>query len=178
MWIGQRIPLIPPFGQIFLAWEDESVVTSWVSRLSPPAVEQHGRELVHALGSVRGRGVSVGLRNAKVEAVLALINESAHRGVTNDNLHAELERAIPEQVEDYTLSEIVATETYDVANLAAPVFGPDGRVVLAMTLYGIHGIGGTELLKLCEEMIESGRTVTRQIGGRWPLMNSTVANTL
>ncbi|NKX55882.1 helix-turn-helix domain-containing protein [Arthrobacter sp. E918] len=166
-WIGQRVPLIPPFGQVFLAWAPEADVQHWLGRLGPDGAARHGRELVEDLLQVRGRGVAIGLRNEQVDTVIGLINESAHRLDKDAEIHRALQRAIPDQTDNYSLRAVDPGARYDVANLAAPVFGPDGTVAFAMTLYGINDIPGSDLLELCSEMLQSGRTVTRAIGGRW-----------
>lgn len=173
-WIGQRIPLIPPFGQVFLAWSPDADVQKWIGRLGPEGESQRGPELAEDLSRVRERGVAIGLRNGSVDTVIELINESAHRLDRHAVIHAELQRAIPNQTENYSLRDIDPRAHYDVANLAAPVFGPDGTVVFAMTLYGINDIPGSELLGLCSEMLHSGRAVTRAIGGRWGTTSAAV----
>ncbi|MGM7775780.1 IclR family transcriptional regulator [Arthrobacter sp. KNU-44] len=166
-WIGQRIPLIPPFGQVFLAWSPDADVHKWLGRLGPEGAAQHGPGLAEDLSRVRERGLAIGLRNEPGDAVIELINESAHRLDRDAAIHTELRRAIADQTDSYSLRDIDPGTRYDVANLAAPIFGPDGTVVFAMTLYGINDIPGSDLLDLCSEMLQSGRTVTRAIGGRW-----------
>ncbi|MEV0685270.1 helix-turn-helix domain-containing protein [Nocardia sp. NPDC050378] len=167
-WIGQRIPLMPPFGQVFIAWANDSVVDEWLGRLSPESVVALRGELLRSLGEVRQRGVAIGLRNEPVEEVIELIHRTSSDAgsVTRE----ELGRLIPRQAIDYALHEIGADERYDVANLAAPVFGPDGTVVFAMTLTGVNGIRGADLSDLCDEMRGGARAVAKSIGGRAPAM--------
>lgn len=166
-WIGQRIPLIPPFGQVFLAWAPDADVHKWIGQLGSEGAARHGPALGEDLFRVRERGLAIGLRNGPVDAVIELINESAHHLDRDAEIHRALQRAIPDQTENYSLRDVDPTAQYDVANLAAPVFGPDGTVAFAMTLYGINDISGSDLLDLCSEMLQSGRTVTRAVGGRW-----------
>jgi DNA-binding IclR family transcriptional regulator len=167
-WIGQRIPLLPPFGQVFFAWESEREVADWLAKLGPERAARHRDELLAALERVRSLGVGVGIHSAVADAVADLVSASANRTRIDDGVHAELARLIPEQTANYFVSAIRGDERYDIANLVAPVFGADGRVNFAMTLYGIEGISGTDLLDLRREMLDSGRAVTRAIGGRWP----------
>ncbi|MEV0685280.1 hypothetical protein AB0I35_15580 [Nocardia sp. NPDC050378] len=163
-WIGQRIPLMPPFGQVFLAWSSESTVDKWIARLG--RVEPHIRdELRISLEEVRTRGLAVGLHNDPVDEVVGLIHESAEHP---SQIHDRLIEAIPGQMSGYTLRSIDLEARYDVANLAVPVFGPDGSVVFAMTVYGLAGITGSDLVDLSGEMLSSSRIVTREIGGRAP----------
>jgi DNA-binding IclR family transcriptional regulator len=165
-WIGQRIPLMPPFGQVFIAWADDKEVKHWLHRLSPAAADRLWPELRASLDEVRQRGVTIGLRSAPVEAVIDLIHQSANE--LDPRVHSELERIIPDQTVNYALHDIDDRMHYDVANLAVPVFGPDGSVVYAITLTDITGISGSALSDLCEEMRSSARAVTKDIGGRAP----------
>lgn len=170
-WIGQRIPLIPPFGQVFLAWAPQSEVDAWLGRLSPGGIDALGSELLQSLDEVRQRGLTIGLRNDPVEQVVEFVNRT--RPGESSSIRRELEQLIPQQTSDYALHEIESDGQYDVANLAVPVFGPSGTVVFAMTLTGISGICGTDLSDLCEEMRAAARVVTREVGGLAPAMAST-----
>jgi len=165
-WIGQRIPLMPPFGQVFIAWAEDKDVEHWLHRLSPSSADKLWPELEPSLNEVRQRGLTIGLRNASVEAVIELVHQSANE--LDPRVYKELERIIPDQTINYALHQIEADTIYDVANLAAPVFGPDGTVVYAITLTDISGISGSDLERLCEEMRTSSRVVTKEIGGRVP----------
>lgn len=164
-WIGQRVPLMPPFGQIFVAWASETEIDKWIGRLGPHAEPTLREDLRASLAEVRIRGLTIGLHNDPVEEVIGLIHESTEHP---SQIHDRLIDAIPAQVRGYTLHSIDLDGRYDVANLAVPVFGPDGSVVFAMTLFGITGIKGSDLVDLCGEMLSSGRIVTRAIGGRAP----------
>lgn len=166
-WIGQRIPLMPPFGQVFLAWATESEVDEWMGRLSPDGREVLRSELLQSLGEVRQRGLTIGLRNDPVEQVVELVHRTSSGA--SPALREELEQLIPHQTVNYALHEIESNERYDVANLAVPVFGPEGSVVFAMTLTGINGIRGADLSDLCDEMRGAARAVTKDIGGRAPV---------
>jgi DNA-binding IclR family transcriptional regulator len=58
---GQRLPLAPPMGTVFVAWASEAEVERWLARVGPGASARK-RSLYHrALGVVRERGYSVGL---------------------------------------------------------------------------------------------------------------------
>src|SRR6266542_1698075 len=61
---GQRLPLTPPIGTVFVAWSTQEEIDHWLSRLGPEvkkdALEWHGK----AVDAVRERGYSVGLEGA------------------------------------------------------------------------------------------------------------------
>jgi len=164
-WIGQRLPLMPPFGQIFLAWSSDREVDKWIARLNGRIDSETAEALRSSLDEVRARGLAIGLRNDQVDEFVDLVHEAAEHP---SQIHDRLLEAIPQQISGYTLRSINVDAQYDVANLAVPIFGPDGSVVLAMTMFGLAGIKGSDLIDLGSEMLSSSRTVTREIGGRAP----------
>jgi DNA-binding IclR family transcriptional regulator len=129
--VGQRIPLVPPLGAVFVAWLDDE---PWLARADD-------RESMQALlDGVRSRGWAVSLTTAG----------------SVDELVADL--AAPD-----------ATRTYDVVMIAAPVFGPRGDALVAMTLLGLEpGLTATRIAEYGERVRDAGLVATRRSGGRAP----------
>jgi DNA-binding IclR family transcriptional regulator len=51
-------------------------------------------------------------------------------------------------------------------HMAAPVFGPDGSVAMALTLIGFRGQLRVEKVpEIGERLLDAARTVTKAIGG-------------
>ena len=61
---------------------------------------------------------------------------------------------------------------YEVEMIIAPVFGPDGSVVFALTLLGLAERTGAEIAQIAARVVESGLGLTRLIGGRVPALDS------
>jgi DNA-binding IclR family transcriptional regulator len=65
MWlaftVGQRVPLAPPLGTVFLAWAGPDAVESWLDRLKTSATTQDKERLRSALAAIRGRGYALNL---------------------------------------------------------------------------------------------------------------------
>ena len=80
--------------------------------------------------------------------------------------------AAAEMVEDlghqeYVLLELDRAAPYRPSHMAAPVFGPDGGVALALTLIGFRGQLRVERVpEIGERLLDAARTVTKAIGGR------------
>jgi DNA-binding IclR family transcriptional regulator len=180
-WVGQRIPMVPPFGQVFVAWSSRSDIEAWLD--SVDTYEQASllrQRLVASLERVREDGYVIGLVNDPVVEVIALIEELTV--VDSEEVRRRLHATIPQQGPDYVAEGIRDDLTYDVANLAVPVFDAEGGVAFAMTLTGLDGVRGDRLREIAEAALGAARRVTRRIGGKWPsstgagaLPNSTVS---
>ncbi len=110
--VGQRLPLVPPLGIVFIAWSTPAEIDAWLRRLGAIAGDDQLPRYRAAIATVRQRGYSVALE-ADARARLG---------------H-----------EEYILGELSGAVSYHVNHLAAPVLDPDGRVVLALTLVGFTG---------------------------------------
>ena len=166
-WVGQRIPMVPPFGQVFVAWSAKAEIDRWLGTMGRGEQASLLRQrLIASLDRVRNDGYVVGLANDPVEEVIALIDELTV--VDRDEVRRRLWEAIPRQGLSYVAEGIQADEVYDVANLAVPVFDAEGSVALAMTLTGLSGVRGDRLREIGEIALGAARRVTRRVGGKWP----------
>jgi DNA-binding IclR family transcriptional regulator len=152
--VGQRLPLVPPLGAVFIAWADKARVASWLAAASDPA------ECQASLAGVRARGYSIGL-------------ELPRKGIT-ETLR-QMADAPPDVVHDlldslgrrgYQLASVDDDRTYDVTTLAAPVFGSEGEVVLALTLSGFQpALSASEISAAGDRLRETGIMVTTRVHG-------------
>lgn len=166
-WIGQRIPMLPPFGQVFVAWSSKAEIDRWLGMVGRGDQASVLRDrLVASLERVREDGYVIGLANDPAEEVIALIDELTV--VDREEVRRRLLEAIPRQGADYVADGIQPDQLYDVANLAVPVFDAEGAVGFAMTLTGLSGVRGDRLVEIGETALGAARRVTRRIGGKWP----------
>ena len=155
---GQRLPLMPPLGTVFVAWSDDEEIDRWLSKLGPnvpqPEVDRH-RKTVDA---VRARGFSVGLEGA------------TRGGRSAGGRPLTLEEGVRSvRSEEYALVELSPEETYRVNHIGAPVFGPDGGVAVALFIIGFPGrISGAEVGRIAERLTAATERVTKGIHGRPP----------
>jgi DNA-binding IclR family transcriptional regulator len=153
---GQRLPLIPPLGAVFVAWSGQEQIEAWLGRLGPISVETR-RRFRKAIEAVRERGYSVGLEG---DAHLL----EALRGA------GSVEQAVKGlRREEYALIDLDRKATYRLNHVGAPVFGPDGRVSLGLFLIGFQGrVPGREVEAGAERLVEAASAVTAAIHGREP----------
>ena len=166
--VGQRIPMIPPLGGIFMAWSSEALIDRWLDELGPDSTDDERNHFRATLASVRARGYSLGLESgarAKVGSALHdLISSSG-----DDRERAQAVSLIAALRHDYEVVSLDSTIGHPLSNIAAPVFSPDGEVVLGLTLQGFGApLPVGEIEALADELLSSALQVTRAIGGHLP----------
>jgi DNA-binding IclR family transcriptional regulator len=168
MALGQRIPLSPPLGEVFLAWAPSASVDRWLSRVGnedgAPEARAHLR---NALNQVRRLGYSVNMFNDSLWRISQLLTEIA-RQPARAELHEEVATLVASLGNGYEILDSDSDRQYDATLIAAPVFGADGSVVFAITLSGVIGLTGSEIVSTAARLTAVTLHVTRQIGGRIP----------
>jgi DNA-binding IclR family transcriptional regulator len=157
---GQRLPLTPPLGAVFVAWQGEREVDRWLARLGPRASKEDVEHNRQALAAVKTRGYSVGMEgDGRAE------RSSARRART-----LTLEEGVRTiRVEEYAPIDLDPRATYRLNHVGAPVFGPDGGVALALFLIGFPGpTAGSQVEELADRLVTATARVTKEIHGRPP----------
>lgn len=158
--VGQRVPLAPPLGSVFVAWGDAD---EWLARADD------ADDMRAVLAGVRARGYSIALEADARRGLGAALDDLADKPAD-----ARLRGTVEELVADlgrreYQVRELERTRTYDVSMIAAPVFGTSGEVVLALTLIGFPpGLTAEEVAAHGERVRDAGLVVTKRSHGRLP----------
>ena len=155
--VGARVPLVPPLGTVFMAWADGSEVDAWLHRIGPNTSDAELDRYQRALAAVRRRGYALGLDAAAMTRVNQALDQhdDAHRQI-QDLGHAE-----------YILTKLEPDPSQRVFLLAAPVFGPDAKLVLALTVFGFgNPVTADVVPRHAERLLEATGWVTEAIGGR------------
>jgi DNA-binding IclR family transcriptional regulator len=159
--VGQRVPLVPPLGSVFMAWGDAE---PWLARAEDPD------RMRGVLDGVRARGYSIALeadaRKGLGDALDHLADAPSDAGWRGsvDDLVAELGHG------EYQVQELDRARAYDVSMVAAPVFGAAGEVVLALTLVGFPaGVSAEHIAAVGERLRDVGLVVTKRSLGRAPV---------
>lgn len=140
---GERVPLIPPLGLVFMAWAQPREVEAWLGR-APVAPDP--AEVQLALATVRERGYALGRPT------------NALAPVDSIPLH-----------DNYHLPVVEPDQKYHLGMSSAPVFDADGRVLVAITASGFApGLTGREVLDIGERVKACATVVTKQTRGRFP----------
>lgn len=154
---GQRVPLVPPLGTVFMAWSSDEEIDRWLRRVGPGATDAEIVRYRRAIETVRRRGYSIGLEaDARRRLGLALSEEDrTHLATAIDDLAHE----------EYILLELDGSADYLLSHVAAPVFSQDGRVVLALTLIDFRRqVSAREVPELGERLLLAARNVSTTVG--------------
>lgn len=157
--VGQRLPLVPPLGTVFVAWSGPDEIDAWLRRVGPATEPGRLDRYRDALAAVRARGYSIAL------------DAAARAHLARSLRHHEDVAAVIEKLghEEYVLAELDRATSYNVSLLAAPVFDADGRVVLALTLFGFAGeLQADQIPHYGERLRAAADTITRAVRGRAP----------
>jgi flavin reductase (DIM6/NTAB) family NADH-FMN oxidoreductase RutF/DNA-binding IclR family transcriptional regulator len=127
--VGQRLPFTPPTGSAYAAWKDDAEIDRWLKPLESPEARAEQRQ---RLAAVRRRGYSVGLLNEAQRAFASTLDRLAAdpESVDRDDLQGLIRDL------NYDPVELSPEVKNDIRVITAPVFGRDGDVALALTLYG------------------------------------------
>ena len=167
--LGQRLPLVPPLGSVFMAWAEPDDIDGWLQRQHTWATEEQLDRYQAALTAVRRRGYAVSLdADARLQVGQALA-ELGDEGKTQP-VRGMLERLLDDLGrQDYFLIEVEPAAPYKVNTMGAPVFGPTGRVELALFLVGFRGVlNGEDVMEHGERLAQATRNVTKAIHGVEP----------
>jgi DNA-binding IclR family transcriptional regulator len=125
-YAGQRIPLSPPVGAVFVAWGDPE---AWLAKASDRA------EMKSVLDEVRSRGWAASFE--------------------------------PDHYQP--LGSMDPAASYNVVMVTAPVFGPAGTAVVALTLLGLPpALNADRIAVYGQKVRDAGLLATRRSGGRAP----------
>jgi DNA-binding IclR family transcriptional regulator len=166
--IGQRLPIVPPIGAVFIAWEPEVQIESWLDRSD--ATGRDRAQLRKRLGQIRDRGYEIVLESPtrdRIAEVLTSLAISPHAGDARASLAGLISVLLHE--EHYPLA-INDNDDYDVNYCMAPAFGPRGQVVLGLTLLGFpNKLSGAELRKYADALVRCARLITLSSDGMLPV---------
>jgi DNA-binding IclR family transcriptional regulator len=158
--VGQRLPFVPPLGTVYVAWSSPDEIDAWLRRLGPSATKSELARYRQAVEAVRERGYSIGL---EADARRRLGRAMAERDTDVDRLVEELGH------EEYILLELEQSASYQLSLVAAPVFGPDGTVAMAIAMFGFRGpLDTDELTRAGNRVVAATRAVTDALHGRDP----------
>ncbi|MGE0880415.1 MAG: IclR family transcriptional regulator [Acidimicrobiia bacterium] len=166
---GHRVALRPPIGTVFIAFAESEIVDRWLGQLHAEHDGARVDAYRAALERVRREGYATGLddRRHRIGRALAdLMNEPASKPV-----RAAVEGLISQlhMEDEYLLVDLDPHAEYHLRMMSAPVFGADGRVVLAISLSGFgESVGAEQVPVYGRRLAAVAAEVTAAIHGRSP----------
>lgn len=151
--LGERIPLMPPMGEMFLAWEDEENIERWLARALPS--DQCTSENYRArLQVARERGWSVTMcGNFPDNEVYSALREYSS-GLYTPVQERSLREIIAQTSSSYEPVRFDADGSYDVDSLLAPVRDLSGKVHLVLRASALpRGASGSQVTAWAQELV-------------------------
>jgi DNA-binding IclR family transcriptional regulator len=166
--VGLTVPLVPPFGLAFVAWDDDAF-DRWLRRGTDALCDDDIDRLRRAATVVRGLGYCVTLdrtsRARLADAIrdLDLAVRSPDARVRRDQLVDTLAH------DEYVMLDIEHQADQPVSQISAPVFGADRKVLATVSVMAFpHELLVEDMPRVAERLRRSSETVTRRIHGLPP----------
>jgi DNA-binding IclR family transcriptional regulator len=165
--VGERVPLMPPLGAVFLAWAGPAAIDAWLARIDD-APADGGASHLRSLAGVRARGYAVGLEVAtRGQLGRALIESTDYPRA--DQSHERIAALVAQLGREQYVLDDLSAEHDDVSLIAAPVFGAAGEVVLALSAVGFNApLGRAEIDHIGTLLRRATGRVTDATFGRPP----------
>ncbi len=164
--VGQRVPMIPPFGAPFMAWAPDAQVRRWLADATGSAAIAPYLDLLQI---VRERGYAVTLRNpvqSQLGEVIAGLSDSPNE----TGLKRRMTSLLGELgIDVYHLGTADPSRAYDVGMLSAPIFNVHGHAAFTLSLLGFRdGLTAVEIQVYADRLMACCLSVTRRSNGRMP----------
>ncbi|MGY0500311.1 helix-turn-helix domain-containing protein [Nocardia sp. FBN12] len=167
--VGQVYPFAPPVGLMFVLWEPDEELNSWLRR-EPVLSAGLDVEHVHRMAAeCRESGYLIESLTPTVRRLHRLM-----AGVAAHDMSPELRELVSELVSGVGEPMFVrgalgdSAETHEVSLLAAPVFDSDGRQSMVLSVYVGGAISNLEIAKRASALKAVAAAVTADVGGRNP----------
>jgi DNA-binding IclR family transcriptional regulator len=145
MRIGDQLPIDPPLGASFVAWNGEEAAAEWLGRVASPSTRQALRE---RLSFARELGFVVELRPP-----VQVMDEIARLAARGPHLRrAERMPSRLTDAEQYIAGSLKPTASYQLASLSVPVYRPSGVERVINVVGFVEPLTGRQVVKL-------GRTI-------------------
>jgi flavin reductase (DIM6/NTAB) family NADH-FMN oxidoreductase RutF/DNA-binding IclR family transcriptional regulator len=165
--VGQRWPCAPPFGAIFVAWSAEANQQAWLERVRPDAGLEERNAYDAMLERVRQRGWSLAFESQTQLDLLHAIEDVPLYERTTEQTVALSSAVFDVGPHWHEPAELAEGAQYKIRTLGAPVFGPDGEVVLELVLFPIEELcTRSDILAHAAAVTASADRVTQRLATR------------
>lgn len=166
--VGQRMPFVPPIGATFVAWADDDAVHAWLARAGRPLTEDERDRHAELLARVRARGWSLSLGGDERAAHDELLDAIDSYSEGERGGRARVQRLGAELTHRFEpAGELDRDAEYDVRLASVPVFGPDGTVVLSLTLWGLRRpCTGADVRRFLDVTLSAARAIGKSLDDR------------
>lgn len=134
MLTGQRRPMTPPVGALFLAWSPEAEVDEWLTHAPSWADEKNIADWREELARIRKNGYQVRVWNSDPDTFVRYMEK--YHSLKNDEYDSNLitnSAELPD-FQAYAAPVIRPDEYYEVILICAPIFDANGELIFVLNL--------------------------------------------
>jgi flavin reductase (DIM6/NTAB) family NADH-FMN oxidoreductase RutF/DNA-binding IclR family transcriptional regulator len=166
--LGDRVPLMPPLGEAYVAWAGDDVVEAWLGRASSQTPEMVGKYR-RRLAAVKERGFAVSSMCDESTPSYGDLKDAMLEYATG-GLTPARERAVRSVIADtsrfFETIDVNEDTFYDLGSIVVPVLGPDGQVVLCLRATQLRpGVSGAEVLGWIAALKHAAAAIAEQLEG-------------
>ena len=163
--VGQSIPLVPPFGAVFVAW-DPTDAEQWLTHTDSTLGRLRLERCRRALDAVRRRGYSITVATPRSPELAQALETLINTPDSDDARRARDEIIHDMQHSEYLAGDLENDETIRLTQMSAPVFDGSGRTVAAVMLLGPeYDITKAELRALGDQLVAAAARATANARG-------------
>ncbi len=167
--LGERIPLMPPLGEAYVAWLGDEQIAAWLRRASSQAPEVIAK-YERRLADVRERGYAISRTNpdnAQQYADLRTAMQEYAAGELTPIRERAVRSVIAETSAFFETCDIVEDDVYHLGSVVVPVLGPDGRTAMCLRLTQVpQGVTGRQVLEWVAALEFAAGSVARELASR------------
>ena len=164
--IGMSMPVVPPWGEAFMAWLPGHEQAEWLRRIRAPA--EDCQRILDEMTTIRSAGwsMTVWRSMADIDEISKIIAEHGNTPATERQIAQRMTRAgsvasIRSQ-QDVALLNGYPTES--IASISAPVFGPDGELALMVNIHNMAvATPKREVQRCIERLLETTARITEHL---------------
>jgi DNA-binding IclR family transcriptional regulator len=166
--LGDRIPLMPPLGEAYIAGQSPEVVEHWLAKASSqePEVLQRYRQ---RLDVVAARGAALAMIAPGGEAAYRELHE-AMQEYSSGELTPARERAVRAVVARmsrfFATVDLTDEELYDVGSVVVPVHNPEGDISMVVRLTQLpRGVSGRTVKGWISRLKQAAGSIEHELRG-------------
>lgn len=165
--LGARIPLMPPIGEVYVAFAPQEIQDHWCSKASSD--EKVQARYRRRLATIRRDGYAV----VQVGAVGAVQYARLHEALdeyASGPLTPSRERAVREVIAEmshfFEPIDICQDKTYELGSIVVPVFNPDGGISMVLRMSQLpQDVCGETVREWVRALQEAAADVTTALRG-------------
>jgi DNA-binding IclR family transcriptional regulator len=165
--VGFRHPFMAPIGHAHIAWDSPAEIEDWIKRAEYGDYKLDRDEINEELAITRAQGFAV-VRYKNVDFRPSTALETLAERPRDRKRHDAVKAAVANFSSNLKFVQPKAGRQYESLNISAPVFSPQGKVLMSAVINGVPRVDGRDVLAHAERLLQMTRLLTKFGGGQPP----------